>query len=201
MITASAAAQNYKPDSSESQHQKALLFSINEFRLDSFNGGIGFKYWISDGFAQIVTINGSYSKTEREQTETLTGNTDKNVGYGASMGIEKHWAITKDISPYVGASIGVAYEDKNEKVNSANYLGALYTNERITSSTSVSLNISFGVEVFLAEHISLAGQYNLGAVHKSGEEEYKTPYSATKMKISELTVRISSGGLILAVYF
>jgi hypothetical protein len=201
MMTASAAAQDSKPDSSESRHRTAVLFSINEFRLDSFNGGIGFKYWVSDGFAQITTINGSYSKAEREQTAALTGNIDKDIVYGASMGIEKHWGITRNISPYLGASIGVGFEDKSEKVNSANYLGALYTTERITSSTSYSLELSFGVEVFLAEHISLAGQYNLGGVQKSGEEEYKTPYSSTKMKISELAVGVSSGGLILAVYF
>ena len=200
-MTASAAAQNEKPDSSETQHRRGVLFSINEFRLDSFNGGVGFKYWVSDGFAQVTTINGSYSKAEREQTTTLTGNIDKDIVYGASMGIEKHWGITRDISPYLGASIGVGFEDKSEKVNSAVYLGTLSTNERITSTTSVFVNLSFGVEVFLAEHVSLAGEYNLGGVKKSGEEEYKTPYSSTKMNISELTVGISSGGLTLAVYF
>lgn len=200
-MTASAAAQNETSDSSATQHRKGVLFSINELRLDSFKGGIGFKYWVSDGFAQITTINGSYSKAEREQTATLTGNIDKVIVYGASIGIEKHWGVTRDISPYLGASIGVGFEDKNEKVNSANYLGVLYTNERITTSTSIFLNLSFGVEVFLTEYISLAGEYNLGGVKKSGEEEYKTPYSATKMNISELTLGVSSGGLILAVYF
>jgi hypothetical protein len=200
-MTSSAAAQNEKLDSSETQHRRGVLFSINEFRLDSFNGGIGFKYWLSRGFAQLGTIYGSYSKTEREQTATLTGNVDRNIVYGISMGTEKHFAVAEVVSPYVGATIGVGFEDKNEKVNSANYLGVLYTNERITTSTSVFLNLSFGIELFFAEHISLAGQYNLGASQKIGEEEYKTPYSSTKMKTTEFTGGVSSGGLTLAVYF
>ena len=201
IFAASVAAQNDKPEAIGMQHKKALLFSINEFRLESFNGGVGLKFWTSESFALLGKINYSYSKTERDKTEKLTGNIDKDISYGASIGFEKHLSIVKNISPYVGVSFSAGFEDKNEKVNSADYLGAIYTNERTTSSYSLSANLSFGAEFFLTESISLAGQYNLGAEYSSGEEEYKTPYSSTKMDVSDLNVGTSSGALIIAVYF
>jgi hypothetical protein len=194
-------AQGTRSDSIVVQNQKALLFSIDEFRLDSFHGGIGLKYWIPEGFAVLGKINYSSSNAERAKTEKLTGNNDRDIMYGALLGLEKHFSASKYISPYIGVSIGAGYENKNGKVNSANYIGDIYSTEQTTSTYSYTLNISFGAELFILECISLAGQYNFGAAYNSGEEEYKTPYSRTTMDATELHIGISSGELILAVYF
>ncbi|MCX6151349.1 MAG: hypothetical protein NTX22_12535 [Ignavibacteriales bacterium] len=201
ILAATIAAQDNKTEVASMRNKQSLLFSINEFRLESFNGGFGFKFWALDDFALLGKINYSYSKAERDKTAKLTGNIDENMSYGASIGIEKHISMAKNISPYIGVSFTAGFEDKNEKVNSANYLGAIYTNEQKTLSKSISVNLSFGVEYFLTESVSLAGQYNFGAVFNSGEEEYKTPYSATKMDVSDFKIGISSGALIVAVYF
>lgn len=148
IFAASVAAQNDKPEAIVMQHKKALLFSINEFRLESFNGGVGLKFWTSERFALLGKINYSYSKSERDKTEKLTGNIDKDISYGASIGFEKHISIVKSISPYFGLSIGVGFENKNEKVNTADYLGTIYTNERTTSSYALSANLSLGADFF-----------------------------------------------------
>jgi hypothetical protein len=154
-----------------------------------------------DGYILLGKIHYSYSKTDRDKTERLTGNIDKDIMYGASLGIEKHFSVTKTLSPYYGASIGIGFEDKSELVDSPNYIGSYYTTEQKTSSNIISFHISLGVELYLTESISLAGQYNLGAVYSPGTEEYITPYSSTTMDVSELQGGISSGELIIAIYF
>ena len=201
MITASAFAQDAKPEIIEHQNQKALLFSLNEFKLGSFDGGIGFKYCITDAYTLLGKIHYSYYKTDRDKTERLTGSIDKDIMYGASLGIEKHFCVTKALSPYYGAALGIGFEDQSGLVDSPDYIGSYYTTEQKTSSTMYFFHISLGVELFLTEHISLAGQYNLGAVYSPGTEEYITPYSSTKMDVSELQGGISSGELIVAIYF
>jgi hypothetical protein len=201
IIATSVAAQDNQSEFTELQNKKALLFSINELRLESFNGGIGFKLWMPKGIAMFCEMSYSYSKSEREKTERLTGNIDKDIKIGASIGVEKHLNLAKNITPYSGVSVGYSVEDKNEEVTPAGNLGNIYREERKTSSYSLSFNLSFGVEYFVTENISLAGQYNLGVIFTSGKEEYKTQYSATKVDISGFDVGTSSGALILAVYF
>jgi hypothetical protein len=201
MMTASAFAQDTKPEIIEHQNQKALLFSMNEFKLGAFDGGIGFKYCITDAFTLLGKIHYSYSKTDRDETERLTGDIDKDVMYGASLGFEKHFSVTKTLSPYYGATLGIGFEEKSGQVNSASSIGFFYTTEQKTSSKIISFHISLGVELYLTESISLAGQYNLGAVYSPGTEEYITPYSSTTMDVSELQGGISSGELIIAIYF
>lgn len=142
LFTVSLSAQNEPPEAIDLPHKKALLFSINEFRLESFNGGVGLKFWTSKSFAVLGQINYSYSKAERDKTEKLTGNIETDISYGASIGFEKHLSMVKNISPYFGLSIGIGFENRTEKVNSASYLGTIYTNERTTSSYSLSASLS-----------------------------------------------------------
>ena len=181
---------------------KAVLFGINDFHLDTFNGGAGIKTWTSEDFALTGKIKASYSRNEREKTQYLNGNTDKSYLLGFSFGIEKHFSLLSKASPYFGTNIGIGYDFKSTQVNSSAFPGMYYTNEQITKNLTFNINLSFGIEYFISKGISLGGQYNFGAEYGRGSEELKVPYSdGTEVKTKILNLGISSGELILAVYF
>jgi len=201
IFTVTGFSQTSNSESGELKIQKALLFSINGLELDTFDGGIGFKTTIQENYSLIVKIQYMYAKHETDKTERLTGNTDKDLKYGGLLGFQKRLNTLKNITPYVGSMIGGAYEEKTSTVNSADYIGAIYTNKTLTSLYSVSIHIFLGVEFFLTESISLSGQYNIGGIYSFGKEDYETLYSKSTMDVSDIRGGITSGELILSIYF
>ncbi|HVO75556.1 MAG TPA: outer membrane beta-barrel protein [Ignavibacteriaceae bacterium] len=202
LLSCTIAAQETDNQKNDPQHNLGLLFSINDFKLNSFKGGAGLKFLVSDQVALLAVLKYSHSLNKLEPGDLLSGSEDKISEYGFNAGTEVHFYFSNNISPYLAGVFGISSVNKNEKTESASYLMPIYSNEKISTSFSFSFELSFGLEYFLWENVSLSGQYNLGLSIASGEEEYKNPYSEpTKMNIKAFDAGISSGELIIAVYF
>jgi hypothetical protein len=194
-------AQENTPDSVQF-HPSALLFNIENFKLNSFNGGMGIKFWLSKNVALLSKIKYSHSKDKLDATTQLSGSDNFSTGYGISFGGEKHLTVAKTISPYVAVTAGFDHNVKQETIIPPDYLQPNYSSQRKTEETSYSFYFSFGAEYFLSNNVSLSGQYNVGVMTGLSEETYETYYSApTTMNASSLDYGISSGELIIAVYF
>ena len=197
------------PDTLETNNykgKKAVLFDFNNFSLDTFQGGIGFKYWTSNRTAYTGKIKLSVIKDEKEKSEQLMGEESSEVLIGVDLGIEKHRAPMNRISPYFGVTIGAGFEKINNKVTlgeSTDYFmyPPYYNNETETSLISFTIRFNLGIEFFIHKNISLAGQYSLGGFYKFGEEKIVSNIVEDRRQITEPNTGISSSSLILSIYF
>jgi len=185
---------------------KAVLFDLNKLSLDTFQGGIGFKYWISNRKAYTGNIKLSVIKDEKDKSKQLMGEESSEIFIGVDFGIEKHIAFVNRISPYYGLTIGSGFEKINNKVTpgeSTYFLGypSYYNNDMETSLVSFTFQFNLGVEYFIHNNISLDGQYSLGGIYKYGEEKIVSNIVEDSRHITELNAGISSSSLILSIYF
>ncbi len=197
------------PDTLETNNykgKKAILFNINNFSLDMFRGGIGFKYWTSNLTVYTGKIKLSVIKDEKEKSEQLMGEESGEVLIGVDFDIENHIAFKNRISPYFGVTIGAGFEKIYNKVTlgESTYFfmyPSYFNNETETSLISFTLRFNLGIEFFIHENISLAGQYSLGGFYKFGEEKIVSNIVEDRRQITELNTGISSSSLILSIYF
>ncbi len=194
-------AQENDSSSANPNRQPALLFCINELRLSGINGGAGMKWFVDESRRLIVTTNFSYDSDEIEKTERTAGSTETNYSIGITAGVNTHFNFLKDISPYFGWAVGFEFEKDKSSVNPVSYYSQYYKEERTKTSKIFSLVISFGAEYYITDNISLSGQYNLGGNYSLGNEIYETNYFKTDIDLKEWNLGLSSGELILAVYF
>ncbi|NQT61881.1 MAG: hypothetical protein HQ556_02885 [Candidatus Marinimicrobia bacterium] len=186
--------------------EKAVLFEFNNLRLDTFQGGIGFKYWISKRKAYTGNIKLSVIKDEKDKSEQLMGEESSEIFIGVNFGIEKHIAFINRISPYYGLTLGSGFEKINNKVTRGEstyflWYPSYYNNDVETSLLSFTFQFNLGVEYFIHNYISLEGQYSLGGFYKYGEEKIVSNIVEDSRHITELNVGISSSSLILSIYF
>ena len=184
--------------------RNALLFSIENLSLSSFNSGIGWKHWSSNSLAIIGNITVMYSKDKKESTDVLMGNESSQMQFAISFGAEKHIRFIDKISPYFAGRFGFGYESIESKVIPSNRLYyfdlSYYENESKSKLLSLSLDISFGIEYYLTDNISISGQYNLGGRYKFGEEKIVSTIVEDTRDISNINIGISSSSFIISIY-
>jgi len=188
------------------ENKKGLLFDFNNLSLDTFQGGIGFKYWTSNQMAYTAKIKLSVSRKEKEKSEQLMGEESGEILIGVDFGIEKHLEFMDRISPYWGGTCGAAFEKINNKVKlgeSTDFFRypSYYNNETKTSLISFAVQFNLGVEFFVHKNISFAGHYSLAAFYKFGDEKIVSNTVKDNRQITELNTGISSSSLILSIYF
>lgn len=186
--------------------KKAVLFELNNLRLATFQGGIGFKYWISNRKAYTGNIKLSVIKDEKDKSEQLMGEESSEIFIGVNFGIEKHIAYINRISPYYGLTLGSGFEKIKNKVTRGEstyflWYPSYYNNGVETSLLSFTFQLNLGVEYFIHNNISLEGQYSLGGSYRYGEEKIVSNIIEDSRHIAELNAGISSSSLILSIYF
>jgi hypothetical protein len=184
--------------------KNALLFSIENLSLGSFNGGIGWKHWSSNSLAIISNITVIYSKDKKESTNVLMGYESSQKQFAISLRAEKHIRFINKLSPYIAGRFGFGYESIESKVIPSNTLFyydlSYYENESKSTSVSLSLDFSFGIEYFLTDNIAISGQYNIGGHYKFGEEKVVSTIVEDTRDISNIDIGISSSSFIISIY-
>jgi opacity protein-like surface antigen len=192
---------------------KALLFEfsgLDDIGADSFNGGIGGKYFLKSNLAirggvQFITIN---EDIPFQGTGGIDGEAHANR-FGISAALEVHLNDTR-VNPYWGGGLALSITSTESKSVEADPLDQVTVkNSRggefgYFGGTELTFFGMLGVEIFVFKNLSFAAEYRLGFSSLSRKDE--------QSKLGDITVTTkqgsisgfgieSSGILTLAVYF
>lgn len=192
---------------------KAMLFEFSGLAYlgtNSFNGGIGGKYFIKSDLA----IRGSIqiaSITEDDPFQGSGGVDGESHAsqFGLSAAAEFHLNTTR-INPYFGGGLAIRFTSTESKSAEQD------ANDQVTVKNSRSGEFGYlggtefvifgmvGAEVFIIENLSLAAEYQLGFSHLSRKDEETSQGNTTTTNKqgsrNEFGIE-SSGMLTLAIYF
>lgn len=174
-----------------SQGNKAVLFNfsgLSNLGLGAYDGGIGGKYYISDGLAVRGMLNLLVNNQTTKGAANFTDATDNTFGFGLGAGLEYHLPLASKVSPYFGGVL--SFMTTAETITPSVFTGTVATSTK-TTSTGFGLGALMGVEYFFNQNISLAAEYQFGLLYDS----------RTNPSTDEMTVGFQTAGLTLAVYF
>jgi hypothetical protein len=209
--TALSFAQQNKPYFEKGS--KAILFEfqgIDNLGANSFNGGIGGKYFLQPKLAirggiQFVSIN---EDVPFQGTNGIDGSNSASQ-YGIFGAIEFH-LDTSQVSPYVGGGLGVTFTSTESKSAEADPVDqVIIKNNRngvfgYYGGTEFTVFALAGVEVFLIRSLSLGAEYRLGIEQLSRKDEERTVgnTTVTTKQGTRTAIGVASVGVLtLAVYF
>ena len=200
----------------------AVLFTfdgLNTIRADNFDGGAGFKYFLSEENAIRVGLQMSKaSSTEKANpVAPATGTDGKEEGttFGISLALERHLRTAR-VSPYFG--VGAGFSTTSTKAKNAvegNPPGPQTTVKNLDGGLTIggtffqggSTVEVFGLggfEFFLTEEVSFSAEYRLAFAKFSPKDEEITTGATTvttELGSSSLVDIASSGLFTLAIYF
>jgi opacity protein-like surface antigen len=196
---------------------KALMFDLGglaNLSANNYQGGLGFKYYISNGFAVRVALGFTMSSVTEKNPSTVTPlpatqlseSKLSSMSFTIAPGIQYDLVTTNAVVAYVGAQVSFTSSSQERTGNNAGTgVGFLKDYSYKTSSSIFGAAAFIGVEWFAWENISLAGEYRFGFSTSSGKSESSSPTaSASQDAPSTTAFGINSGNganLTLAVYF
>ncbi len=181
LIIIGAASSSAQTLSVAKQGDKAVLFNfvgLSAIDLGAYQGGIGGKYFFSDGMALRAMLLFGIDNTTQSGVPQAT---DNKLSFGIGGGLEYHLPLAYHISPYFGGLL--SFQTAAETVNP----GATKT-----STTSFGLGALGGIEYFFNDNLSLSAEYQFGLT--------STSYTGLPNQ-SEFKFGFQTAGLTLAAYF
>ena len=191
IFCATAHAQSPMKSSSnfaERDGRFGLLFSFDGLILSGINGGVGGKYWLSNQWAAIGSLDLGYSRSESGPGTARTSQ------IGLSAGVERH-LLSSRFSPYIGGAAGYRYSlVKSESTQSTRYSE--------TDRHIVSASLNLGVELWVMSSLSLAGQYGFALEYvrdKSGTYGGSSP--ANERTVERNRINLGQTSVVVSAYF
>jgi len=198
-----------------------LLFSfagLDNLSANSFNGGIGGKYYLSSTTAFRAGLQFMTAKREipanppagfAGQDGEISGST-----FGLNGALEFHRGSER-VSPYLGFGLGLSTtstenKERNigppsgQRVTKNDPQGENINGIQFLAGTQLDVFGMLGAEFFIAKELSLAAEYRLGFSKLSGKDAESTEgTTATKLKTGSTSgFGIATAGVLtLAVYF
>ncbi len=178
----------------------SLNFEINSLSLQSFLGGIGGRTWLNDSFVLLASVGVGYNSNTTEETENRTEGIDKTLSTGLNFGVEHHLQLSDNISPYITGRLSGFYSKQNfqPSVDTTSFYNEI--KESVTKKYTVLLGVGFGVEFWLTNRISLAGQYLLSFSYGWGTTGSIYPDDPDR-DTSSFAFGTNNSAIILAIYF
>lgn len=155
---------------------REVVFTFDSWALRSYNGGIGIRYFVTDGLALRPGLD--FGINDHSTHETLAGSsgyqtdstdTDNN-SVGFSVYLEKYFAGFQKIAPFV--AVGVAYTYTSSDNTSIHHTYAESVSDQdywsdCAHSRQHNIDVigAFGIQWYFTDHICLGGQYNLAISH------------------------------------
>ena len=194
---------------------KALMFDLGglaNLSAGNYEGGLGLKYYISNGFAVRLGLGfGMTSETTKNPATTVPANQLSEsklsgMSFSIAPGIQYNLVTTNAVVAYAGAQVSFTSSNQERTGNNAGMgVGFTQGSSYKTSSSIFGAAAFIGVEWFAWENISLAGEYRFGFSTSSGKtESSSTSASASQDAPSSTSFGIgsaNSANLTLAVYF
>lgn len=207
---------NYVPPKAGDQ---AILFDFDDFDIDAFRGGFGYKRYINENTA-VRGVVSFYSEKEKNTWTQYYGVTDEGyIGddgfekynmFGIEVALEKHMNKGK-VDPFFGG--GAGFSMRRNKVEMPVYTfegGSLpepttIKNQYPFASNRISLFGLFGLEYAINTMLSLAAEYQLLFAFTSYPDEKWEYGEGEEVTIENGSYRYfgitSGGGLTLLIYF
>lgn len=180
---------------------------LSNLGIGLYQGGIGVKHWFSEGFA-LKTILGlsARSRTYHSIDTLYTDNKINQATFSANLGGEFHFLKDSRFSPYFYTGLNYTTMTTTEYSATPVTRPPGWTTKRHTSTTSFGLDGAIGVEYMFFEHLSLAGEYQVGLSFQTDKIRYTVIPGPGIVQPPELKTTITSFGtktssLILTVYF
>jgi hypothetical protein len=181
---------------SDNLKTKALLFSFNGLNLNSFYGGIGGKVWLGDFTALNCNLGLSSRNNTTAGNPQRTEGKERIKGIFFGIGIEKHFKGIDNLEPYLVGRIEGNYTDRDYNPS----VPVEYTSWGNSSITrTISAQAGFGVEYWLTNIISVAGQHLFAFSYSTGNNRNYQDNSTQKIINRGFDTGTSS--IILAIYF
>ncbi|MBN1426179.1 hypothetical protein JXA88_16635 [Candidatus Fermentibacteria bacterium] len=181
---------------------KAIRFEFNGLNLHGIDGGVGGKWWTSPHVALTVSL-GFWNKNRSEDAVDDPQQESREFVDSAirmSVGLEQHMRSTKNLSPYLGLFIGSGMNWR-EDTWTRHTDDDILRRETRTDTFSVHAGMSLGIEYFITENISLAGEHSFLFDRWSGTQESTDYETAHETDVSAFGVGFQTSGLMLSVYF
>jgi hypothetical protein len=185
---------------------KQLVFQfsgLSNLGLNTYNGGIGMRYYLSDGMALrpglVFGLSGNTVKA-------ASGNTDHKTG-SASLGFnvvgEKHLSGPASVSPYVGVGASFLSTSTVDEPSVPTSPPTDTVTKTTVSQWSVGGLGVIGFEWAFTQSVTLGGEYQVSLVYGSGktEAEITGRPKATANDHSSLSAGFGTASVFLSVAF
>jgi len=183
---------------------KGLLFKFDglaNLGLNSFSGGVGFKYKIGEEawLRHIITLSSSRYNPHQQ---VGTNNEYFNLNLGLSTDYIIDLYKRDNLKPYYGAgfSLSTGLTDNYSKNPSGEY-------SNVSNYYSAGIVGLVGIEYFIKDNISLSAEYQLGAGFSYTENKTEMTSKPTNIKTKTFSIptrgfylNTSSFGLVASFY-
>jgi hypothetical protein len=221
LATMASFAQTTKVDSAKSLKPNAKSFTT-ELNVNLFNGQVNFnnslnqikfRYFTSPSVAVRLGFNVSRIDSVNNVNNPYGVNSyfsndeKKSSTVGVNLGIEKHFAGTKRLSPYIGADLSITDKSSSEiisnnqsttTVTNAWYYTTYNSNNTILTSTQQNgytrygLNLFTGFDFYIARHFFFGYEFNYSISKISWKEATVTTTPPANNTSSNASVKNSS---------
>jgi hypothetical protein len=177
-----------------------LLFAFDGelLRANTYNGGIGLKYFMKDNLAIRGVLSLNYKNQNTPKSESTTyDNESTNFNLGISGDFE-YYLKKGRVSPYIGAGLGFSTSSSEQKSG-----GYTYTNN--DAGFTLSFYLLAGAELFILPELSLSAEYRL-TMNSFSASDREITYTGQKTQITKGTSNFSIntgsiGALTISFYF
>ena len=177
--TSNVNAQDFKPAGGEKNIEVNFAplggspISINNLRLRYFMSSdmairVGFS--VASSSTTDITLGGTTGEIEIE-------NKSSSFGLTINPGIEKHFAGTDRLSPYIGAELLftlISTSDLDQETTSLTD-DAIVETETTNGSTTFGLNLVLGADWYFSKHIYMGTEVGFGFASTSNADTEVTP--------------------------
>ena len=206
---------SFKPSKGQRSAEVNLNFQTGTAPL-SYNlpAELRFRYFIQDQIAIRLRVglmmnSSKYSVSNPQGTVVAEVKNNSGFSFSFSPGIEKHFAGTKRLSPFVGAQLSLAYNNGTRKtVRNSGYanpsnnlvINGDYYDFNEGTTYSLGLGTYLGADYYVAEHIYLGAEFGLGLFSMSKTAESQEKY--VRLGAAELNTKTlrNSNSKLFGVY-
>lgn len=189
--------KSFKPFQGDVTTEVGLAGGLNnaDFTLnEGASGLLRFRYFLKDKLALRAGFN--LSSTSEKENIYGTGSNDGRKGtvttsgtaFLLNVGIEKHFAGTARLSPYVGGDVMFGVAGQKEKMTNTD--GNVYINN-VSAETKGPGTIGFGVrgvvgaDYYIAKHVYLGAEAGFGFMYgKEGKTTINTTAGGTSTSVT-----------------
>ena len=195
-ITSFAFAQ--KPAAGDVTGDVELRFQTGGDFVHVLSPNLNARYFLKDDMALRLTLGVGTSSSSQDFTENLdgSGGTGKydmsSSSFGIGVGIEKHFAGTEKLSPYVGAGINFSTGSSSATGTNADgtsYMAAYTEKVDGASVSTFGIGVNAGADYYFVNHVYVGIEVGLGF---SSASSGKSTTTITSGGVSSTSV--SQGG-------